>query len=482
MLRQPFCAFSIAGVSLTDYGLKIPSPFCSLTVSNAQISSFLSWELKITVVGDDRKRSNIAAFEALLYSAAQDASKYPDSSGIPVSFMFGWMNPNGTIADHVDYQGFTIQFSASTSGLSMSYTIKGYASIGFQSALPVYNIPAVCGMVKPSAILEGLCSALHVDSFYNLDIDHNDAPTLVNHGALTTSFTSYVRGNYNAQDNFNDFPGLLRLSKSYNSTRDAGGIKRGFPKLSTLINNIVVTPLENFLTRSIVDATPQCSAFSFWVDEPTMTQAGTIHYKSNSGLLSTHLGDTLEYGTANTNILSLNGSYNGVAYNMTNMNYSDVGFTVDGSGNTIMQAEKIVNSWSASLADVYQTVNIINDVNALASQFSGDFTIEIPGTTRQYSLAQPVSLLVVAGNSISPVTGVYNIVSVEHRISNTFTTTLKVQRLVMSSANEVASSQGITTLNNVDNRYTYTKTKNIISTDKVDFGQLYPTYKDVLST
>ena len=473
MLRQPFCSFNLAGVALTDYGLEIPSPFCSLTISNAQISSFLSWELKVTVVGDSRKRSNIAAFEALLYSAAQDAGKYPNSSGIPV-------NSDGSVGENVSYQGFTLKFSASTTGLSMTYSIQGYASIGLKSALPVYNIPAVCGMVQPSAVLEGICHALKVDTYYNLDIDHNDAPTLVNHSALTTSFTSYVRGNYSAEDDYNDFPGLLKLSKSYSATRDAAGLKHGYHKLSTLLNNTTVTPLENFLTKSITDCALQCSAFSFWVDEPTMTKMGAIHYKSNAGLVSTHYGDTLEYGTPNTNILSLTGSYNGVAYNMTNMNYSDVGFAVDGSGNTIVQSSKIVNSWSATLADVYQTVNIINDVNALASQFSGDFTIEIPGSVKQFALAQPISLLVVAGNTISPITGVYNVVSVEHRISNTFITSLKVQRLVMSSANEVASSQGITIANNSSVNYAYTTTKNIKSPGKVEFGELYPTYEDVL--
>lgn len=480
MLKQPFVSFDLAGVNLTDFGLAIPSPFCSLTVSNAQISSFLSWELKVTVVGDSKKRSNIAAFEALLYSAAQNASKYPNSSGIPVSFMFGWQNADGTVGEHASFQGFTLKFSVSTSGLSMSYNIQGYASIGFQSALPVYPIPAICGMVQPSAVFEGLCKALKVDSYYNLDIDHNDAPTLVNHGAMTTSFTSYVRGSYSAEDDYSDFPGLLKLSKSYSATRDAAGLKSGFNKLSTILNNAVVTPIENFLKKSIVDSTPQCSAFSFWVDEPTMTKPGTIHYKSNAGLISTHWGDTLEYGTANTNIISLNGSYNGVAYNMTNMNYSDIGFSVDGSGNTIVQASKIVNSWSATLADVYQTANIVNDVNALASQFSGDFTIDLPGTTKQFSLAQPVSLLVVSGNTVSPVTGIYNVVSVEHKVSNTFVTTLKVQRLVMSSANEVATSQGITIANGADATYAYTPTKNILSTNKVDFGNIYPTYEDVL--
>ena len=431
MLKQPFVSFSLAGVNLCEFGLLIPSPFCSLSITNAQIQSFLSWELKVIVVGDANKQANIAAFEALLYSASQSAAVSGTAQRVPVSFMIGWLNSDGSIGENLSYQGFFLKWNTSTTGLSMTYNITGYASVGFKSALPVFPVPAVCGMVQPSAVFEAFCKAVKVDTYYNLDIDHNDAVTLVNHGAMTTSWLAYARGSFSAEDDYSEFPGCLKLSKSYNLTREAAGLKRGYTKLSHIMNNATVTELNSFFKRSLGDNSPQCSTFSLWVDEPTTTQMGCIHYKSNAGLLSTHYGDTLEYGTANTNILSLSGSYNGVAYNMTNMNYSDVGFSVDGSGNTVVQAEKIVNSWSASLADVYQTVNIINDANALASQFSGDFTIEIPGTTKQYSLAQPVSLLVVSGDSVSPITGIYNIVSVEHRLSNTFVTTLKVQRLVM---------------------------------------------------
>jgi len=477
MIRQPFCAFSLAGVDLADYGLKIPSPFCSLSLSNAEIHSFTSWELKVTVVGDERKMSNIAAFEALLYSASQDSHKYQTAQRVPVSFMFGWMNLDGTVGEHISYQGFFISFKSSTSGLSMTYTVTGYASIGFQCALPVYHIPALCGIVKPSAVVEGLLKALKVDDYYNLDIDHNDAETLVNHGAMDTSIVSYIRGSYSADDNYNDFPGLVKLSKSYSQNREAGGLKWKYKLLSCVLNNATVTPIDDFLTRSIVDSALQCSTFSFWVDEPTMTQMGTIHYKSNAGLISTHMGDTLEYGTANTNILSLSGSYNGVAYNMTNIDYSDLGFAVDGSGNTIVQANSIVNSWSATLADVYQTANIVNDVNALASQFTGDFTIELAGSVKQFALAQPISLLVVSGNSISPVTGIYHVTSVTHNISNTFTTTLKVQRLAMSSANEVAISESISV---TDSAYAYTPTNNVVG-GVVDFGEIFPTFKEMLS-
>lgn len=480
MKKQPWCNISLAGISLTEYGLKIPSPFCSLELHNSEISSFTSWTLNLIVGGDASKGVNVSAFEALLYSSAQAASNYKNSSGIPVSFQFGWLGNDGSVIDYTSYQGFTLKFEVSTQGLFMNYKLTGFASLALHSSVPVLRIPSVCGIVQPSAIVEGLAKAVKADSYYNLDIDHNDAPTLVSHGALTTSFKSYVRGSYSGKDDYDTFPGLLKLSKSYSSSRDAAGLTNRVRKLSQALNNTLISPISSFLKSSLTDNTPQCASFSFWVDEPTMTQPGTIHYKSNAGLMNSYNADTLEYGTSNTNILTLSGSYNGVAYNMSNMNFSSVGFAVDGSGNTIVQGAEVVNSWSSSLPDVFQTANIINDINALASQFSGDFTVTVPGSTKQYTVAQPISLIVMSGNTLSPVSGVYNIISVSHNVGNTFVTTLKLQRLVMSSANEVASAQNILQANSSGySSNTYTQTKNIISTNKVDFGTLFPTYEHI---
>jgi hypothetical protein len=70
MKKQPFCNFSLAGVSLTEFGLMIPAPFTQLQVDNSQIDSYTSWSLSVTVGGSANKKANIAAFEALLYSAA----------------------------------------------------------------------------------------------------------------------------------------------------------------------------------------------------------------------------------------------------------------------------------------------------------------------------------------------------------------------------------------------------------------------------
>ena len=478
MKKQPFCTFLLAGLSLTDYGLKVPSPFTSLEISNGQISSMTSWTLNCVVGGDSDNKINIAAFEALLYGAAQAASKYPEAQGIPVSFMAGWLNDDGSIGEHMSYQGFTLQFSVSTSGLYMIYKITGYATLAVQTSMPVLKIPAVCGIVQPSAVLEGLAKATKATNYYELDIDHNDAPTLVDHNALTISFNKYVRGTYSASDDYDEFPGLLKLSKSYNSSRDAAGLNTTkAKKISQVINNTIVTPISNFLKKSLTDNTMQCSSFSYWIDEPTMTRPGTIHYKSNANLVVSHFADKLEYGTSNTNILSLSGSYNGVAYNMTDMRFTSLGFALDGSGNSIVQNSEVVNSWSSSLTDVFQTVNIINDVNAIASQFSGDFTIQIPGDTSKYEIAQPISLLVMSGNTISPITGVYNVISVTHEISTTFVTTLKIQRLVMSSANQVAAAQNIFVSGSSNYpSSTYNTTNNIISPYKVDFGTIYPDF------
>lgn len=479
MRKQPFCSFLLAGVSITDYGLQIPSPFCRLDITEAEIDAYTSWTLTVTVAGDSRRNMNVSAFEALLYSAAQSASSYQNSSGIPVSFMFGWLDEHGNVESHLSYQGWTLNFQNSASGQFLVYTITGYAQLGVQMSVPVLNIPSLCGIVQPSAVVEALAKAIHADDYYNLDIDHCDAPTLVNHNAMTTSFTDYVRGSYSGEDDYQSFPGLLKLSTSYNFSRDAAGVT-GVRKLSTAINNATVSPISNFLKQSMTDQTPQASTFSYWVEEPTMTKMGTIHYKSNAGLITSHYMDTLEYGTSNTNVLSLTGSYNGVSYNISDLNLSYVGFAVDGSGNSIANENQLVNSWSSSLADVFQTANIINDVNAMATQFSGDFTVTIAGSTKQYRLAQPVSLVVILGNTVSPMSGIYNIMSVNHSIDSTFITTLKLQRLVMSSANQVATQQGLLVSNeNSFGSSSYTKTPNVVSSNKVDFGELYPTFRDL---
>ena len=476
MKKYPFCNFLLAGVSLTDYGLEIPSPFSSLTLSNSEINSFTSWSLKCIVGGDANKKVNVAAFEALLYSAAQAADGYKNASGIPVSFMFGWLTPDGSVGEYVSYQGFTLKFNVGTTGLYMTYNIEGYASLAMQSSTPVLRIPELCGIVQPSAVVEAVAKGVKADNYYDLDIDHNDAPTLINHAPLTTSFNSYIRGSFDGTDNYDSFPGLLKLSKSYNMSRDAGGIKRPYKSLKQVLDCTSVTPVSSCLKQSLTDNTPQCSSFSYWVDEPTMTQRGTIHYKSNAGLSATNFSDTLEYGTANTNIININGSYNGVAYNMTDMRFSQVGFALDVSGNAIMDASSVVNSWASSLTDVFQTANIINDINALASQFAGNFTIDIPGSVKKYTIAQPISLVVMSQNTLSPVTGIYNIISVSHTVSNSFVTTLKVQRLVTSSANQVATSQGILLNSGSSYGQSFTTTPNVKSPYKVDFGEMYPDF------
>lgn len=481
MYKQPFCALNIAGVSVTQWGLQIPSPFCSLTLNNSETDSYTNWELTITVGGDSTRRINIAAFEALIYTAAQ-SSGYANASGIPVSFMFGWLDETGELESYLSYQGWTLKYNAKTTGMFMTYTLVGYASQVLKMSMPVLNIPALSGMVQPSAVVEALAVGIKATDYYDLDIDHCDAPTYVSHNAMTTSFTSYVRGERTGEDDYDNFPGLLPLSKTYNASRDAAGLDPSSGKLSTLMNNLTVSNLTEYLRDSLTDKTPQSSTFSFWIDEPTMTQPGIIHYKATSSLMASNDNQILKYGTPDSNILTLSGSYDGVAYNMSDMNFSTLGFTLDEAGATIENPKTVVNSWSSSLENVYQTANIINDINALSTQFSGDFTVTIPGSTRGYQICQPISLVVMSGNTLSPVSGIYNIKSVSHTISTTFVTTLKLQRLSISYANQVATSAGIFmtgSASSTSSSSNYKTTKNVISTGKVNFGMMYPTWIDI---
>lgn len=481
MKKQPWCSFMLAGISLTEYGLEIPSPFVSLTLSNSEITSMTSWKLQCTVGGDSSRKVNIAAFEALIYGAAQAANKYTHSSGIPVSFAFGWQSDRGEISEYVSYQGFTLNFQSTTNDHYMTYTIEGFAHLIIPATMPVLHIPSVCGIVQASAVFEGLALATKATTYYELDIDHTDAPTFIDHGDLTTSFDTYTRGQYDGTDNYDQFPGLVVYSKSYNLSRDAGGLKPEVKKLTQVVNNVPEKHIQNYLTNSIPDDTVQCTSYTYWVDEPTMTTPGVMHYKSNANLANMHLNSVLEWGTSNTNILSISGSYKGTAYNMTNFDFTQLGFALDGSGNSVVQDSEVVNSWSSTIGSVFQTVNIINDVNAIASQFSGDFTITIPGNVKDYKIAQPISLLIMTGNTISPVTGIYNIISVSHTIAATFITTLKIQRLEVSTANQVAGVQSVSINGRgiYGSSNSYTKTKNIRSSYKVDFGSIYPTFEDL---
>ena len=68
--------------------------------------------------------------------------------------------------------------------------------------------------------------------------------------------------------------------------------------------------------------------------------------------------------------------------------------------------------------------------------------------------------------------------SVSHKILNTFITTLKLQRLVMSSANQVMASMNILSSGSASySASSYTTTKNVVSPYKVDFGEIYPNFE-----
>lgn len=477
MKRQPWVTFSLAGVSLTDFGLAVPSPFCSLELTNSEITSVTSWTLTCTIGGDESKRVNASAFEALLYSAAQSSAQYSNASGIPVSFSFGWLDEFGNISDYLAYQGFTLQFKVSVSGRFLVYSIIGYASLATSFSAPVLRIPAVAGWVQASALFVGLAEATKLTDYYDLDVDRNDAVTYIQHGALTTSFTNYVVGDYKGTDDYDTFCGLLRLSRSYNSSRESAGLVDGCAALRSITDNVAAEDVAAYLKKSMTDNTVQCTSFSFWKEEPTATRRGCLHYKSDAAMLSRLSSNALEFGTANTNIISISGSYDGVAYNMTDMAFANIGFNLDAGAQAIIDSATVVNSWSANVGDVYQTANIINDINALASQFSGEFTIDIPGTVQTYQVAQPISLIVMSGNSLSPITGIYNVVSVSHKVSNTFVTTLKVRRFTVSSANAVAASQGIyVNGSEIVLQQQSEHTANIKTPYVVDFGEIYPDF------
>ena len=71
--------------------------------------------------------------------------------------------------------------------------------------------------------------------------------------------------------------------------------------------------------------------------------------------------------------------------------------------------------------------------------------------------------------------------TVSHSISNIFLTTLKLQRLTISTANQVASSQGIfvsgSSMGLPSN--SVAQTANVKSPYKVEFPDMYPDFSDM---
>ena len=152
MRKQPFVNFVFAGVNLTSFGFEIPSSFASLDVAMAQFTSTTSWTLTVNISSDASRKANGAAFEALLYTSAQAANKYPTSKGIPVSFVFGYIDDSGNVSEYLSYQGWTLTFTASTTGMYMIYKITGLAELDPQRSVPALRIPSLCGFVQPSAV------------------------------------------------------------------------------------------------------------------------------------------------------------------------------------------------------------------------------------------------------------------------------------------------------------------------------------------
>jgi hypothetical protein len=449
------------------------------------------WELTLNVAGDASRKANIAAIEGLWYQAEKAAKNSGYKRGIPVSIMVGWQSPDGQVLECMDIEGWTMQFSVNVpESQHLQYTIKGFGQTAVPTNMPTIRIPAIRGIVQPSAILEALCESLNADNYYDLDIDRFDTPTYISHGIIQTSFTRYVRGNKTKDDGFGDFPGLQPLATQVMGGGQAYGLITDQVKdMGMLVNNVREGERSPYFRSDVNDRPDTVNTFSFWVDEPTMTQRGKINFKSDAVLRVKQNHDQLILGGNETNIFSLSGTYDSVAYTLKNINAGRIGFTVDGTGNAIASVQPSVSSFSGSLAEVFNSANEINNVNAIATQFSSKITITMAGNVRGYELAQPVTVTVLSGNTLSPISGIYRVMEVTHQLTGSrFITTLVCQRLDTGSPNDAANgaTDGINSIATVagdpvlQRTMRNSQTSNIISPRLVELGNLANTFDNLI--
>ena len=188
--------------------------------------------------------------------------------------------------------------------------------------------------------------------------------------------------------------------------------------------------------------------------DPTFHERGIIRYKNNVNLANYVGVDALIWGGLETNILAITATYDGVTQQLLgtgSMVQTGLGIALDGTQMTSSASRQ--NSYAATAASMFSAGNVINNLNALSTQFNTNITVTIVGKPKVFQVAEAVRVLVYTGGTLNPITGVYRIMKVTHHVTGTaYTTDLTLKRLDLITANNtVAAISGYTNPVTVNN-------------------------------
>lgn len=440
--KQPYMQFIIQNIALRSLGFKTPSPLVGISLTNSESGIQTNFKVTIHVLGDSRKQAHVGSFEMMLYEFAQMRG----DSTTPCYLEMGWCDETGII-ESLSIQGIFIQFTSTVHTGYTEYILEGIGNFTNTATIRGIAVPAIRGNYRPSDVVEAVLDYVHADDVFDYDIDHDDEVVPISKASCVTSLGEYINGSSTQQ-------GLIQQSYCEGSKSCAYGLPRNRSIDSYLRAGYTKAEIHKIMGSPVAQTQRSASSYTFSITEPTFHTRGIIRYKNNVNLANYVAEDVLMWGGLYTNILSISATYQGVTQTLLGSGatvQTGMGITLKGESLTTQSNRQ--NSYNATLQSMYSAGNVLNNLNAISTQFNTNVQITIVGKPKVFQVADAVRVVVYTGGTLNPITGVYRIIKVAHNINGTsYTTTLTVQRLDLITANDTATSlAGYTTTSRKNN-------------------------------
>lgn len=453
--KQPYMQFVIQNIALRSLGFKTPSPLVGISLTNSESGIQTNFKVTVHVLGDSRKKAHVGSFEMMLYEFAQMRG----DSTTPCYLELGWADDTG-IQDSLSIQGIFIQFTSNIHTGYTEYILEGIGNFTNTATIRGIAVPAIRGNYRPSEVAEAVLDYVHAGDVFDYDIDHDDEVVPISKASCVTSLGEYINGNGNQQ-------GLIQQSYCEGSKSCAYGLPRNTPTGTYLRAGYSKAEIHELMGAPVAQTQRSASSYTFSITEPTFHTRGVIRYKNNVNLANYVADDVLIWGGLNSNILSISATYQGVTQTLLGSGASvQTGMGITLKGESLTSQSNRQNSYNATLPSMYSAGNVLNNLNAISTQFNTNIQITIVGSPKVFQVADAVRVVVYTGGTLNPITGVYRIIKVAHNINGTsYTTTLTVQRLDLITANNTATAISGYTLtsrkNNVQAASTVRQTLNL---------------------
>lgn len=441
-MPAPYMQFVIQNTAMRSLGSKVPSPLVSLDLENAESGLQTNFVAVLHIYGDARDKIHVGAFEMMLYEFAQ----MQGDSVLPCYIEIGWAD--GTqITESLRIQALFIQFTANVRTGYMEYVLKGIGNFTNAGNIRGIAIPAIRGNFRPSEVLSATLDYIRARDVFDYDIDHDDEVVPFNRPACVTSLGEFVQGS-------NDRGGIIQQSYSEGSKSSAyrlpGTLSSNDYRRAGYTNQQITQMLGPPVSQTQCSA----SAYTFSIVDPTFHERGIIRYKNNVNLANYVGVDALIWGGLETNILTVTATYDGVTQQLLGTGSTvQTGVAIALDGTQMASSASRQNSYAATAASMFSAGNVINNLNALSTQFNTNITVSIVGKPKVFQVAESIRVLVYTGGTLNPITGVYRIMKVTHHVTGTaYTTDLTLKRLDLITANNaVAAISGYTNPVTVNN-------------------------------